>query len=793
MPSFRSPKLDDRTYDDLRRELVRRIPVHSPEWTDHNPGDPGIALLEVFAWLSENLLYRLNRVPDKAQLEFLNLLDVPPKPARPSRAMVRIDLPKGATDPVLIPWGPTADRAVVAAGKIEMQVEDELDVLPIEALPAIKKPHVNDPARPIVGLEEVQQAIQANLDLAKVPSNLAKYVTSLLAPPKNGVLADATPIGLAVDKTLWVALLVPQALAPNVEQALLAASALREKIAGRVLSLGVRLDSELCGPDDFEQCSDPGTIAGPLPVVWQVATGKFTGNEARIDKLRYDRLAVEGDTTVGLTTSGVWRLRLPHDAASFGAWTAADFKDASLLGAGDLPPVLDDDKLAARVITWIRGFRPRPVPSMPVAVAPTAPAAVSPDPIFPCSGAIAAPGDLLVAEELPQPVVRWVDINLVAVEQAVTAASEILGNGTGRPAQALRVTHTPVIDQSLYLEIREPSGWVQWQPMDSFGASGPGDPHYVIDPSAGEIRFGDGIHGRMPRVGEAIRARSYRYGGGVRGNVPAGAISKIKSPPAASRLQVTNLLAAEGGVDGETIEQAKARVPLTLRNHDRAVAAEDFRDIALETPGAGLGRVEVLPRHKPAERVDEVPGVITLIVIPAYDPLHPEEPVPDRETLRRVCVYLEPRRLVTTELYVTPPEYVEVWISVAFAVEPSYGVQTVGRWVELAIRQYLAPLPPYGPGGQGWPFGRDVSARDVEAAVLRVEGVELVYGVTVEGPLGVSQPKANAVHLQRWQLPVVRGLQLTNADPPDAIDRNGDSARADGDVPLPVPVIPEVC
>ena len=76
MASFRSPKLDDRSYDDLRRELVRRIPVHSAEWTDHNASDPGIALLEVFAWLGENLLHRMNRVPDKAQLEFLRLLDV---------------------------------------------------------------------------------------------------------------------------------------------------------------------------------------------------------------------------------------------------------------------------------------------------------------------------------------------------------------------------------------------------------------------------------------------------------------------------------------------------------------------------------------------------------------------------------------------------------------------------------------------------------------------------------------------------------------------------------------------
>ncbi len=77
---------------------------------------------------------------------------------------------------------------------------------------------------------------------------------------------------------------------------------------------------------------------------------------------------------------------------------------------------------------------------------------------------------------------------------------------------------------------------------------------------------------------------------------------------------------------------------------------------------------------------------------------------------------------MTTELYVTPPEYVPVWVSVAFKVDEGYGVQTVTRWVDLAIRQFLAPLPPYGPAGRGWPFGRSVGAPDIEAAVLRVQG-----------------------------------------------------------------------
>jgi hypothetical protein len=62
------PILEGRDWQQLRDELVRRIPVHAPEWTDHSAADPGIALLELFAHLGEGLLRDLNRAPEAAQL-----------------------------------------------------------------------------------------------------------------------------------------------------------------------------------------------------------------------------------------------------------------------------------------------------------------------------------------------------------------------------------------------------------------------------------------------------------------------------------------------------------------------------------------------------------------------------------------------------------------------------------------------------------------------------------------------------------------------------------------------------
>src|SRR4051795_11757422 len=71
------PILDDRTYADLVAEMRALIPSLCPEWTDHNPADPGITLVELFAWLTEMLLYRVNEVTDEHRLPFLRLINGP--------------------------------------------------------------------------------------------------------------------------------------------------------------------------------------------------------------------------------------------------------------------------------------------------------------------------------------------------------------------------------------------------------------------------------------------------------------------------------------------------------------------------------------------------------------------------------------------------------------------------------------------------------------------------------------------------------------------------------------------
>jgi predicted phage baseplate assembly protein len=94
------PNLDDRSWQDIVDECKALIPRYAPEWTDHNTSDLGITLVELFAWLVEGMIYRLNRVPDKNFIEFLNLLGITRDPATPASVFLTYSAAAAATVPV---------------------------------------------------------------------------------------------------------------------------------------------------------------------------------------------------------------------------------------------------------------------------------------------------------------------------------------------------------------------------------------------------------------------------------------------------------------------------------------------------------------------------------------------------------------------------------------------------------------------------------------------------------------------------------------------------------------------
>jgi hypothetical protein len=148
-----SPILDDRSYQQLRDELVRRIPVYAPEWTDHNASDPGITPIELFAFLGENLLYRFNQIPDATKLAFLRLLQIPLCPATAARSLVTLTSTDSSGASVLVPIG-----TQMMAGSLPVDSLTEVSAWPLEVT-AIGKIVAPEPDSP-----DEKEFAQASID-----------------------------------------------------------------------------------------------------------------------------------------------------------------------------------------------------------------------------------------------------------------------------------------------------------------------------------------------------------------------------------------------------------------------------------------------------------------------------------------------------------------------------------------------------------------------------------------------------------------------------------------------------
>lgn len=376
--------------------------------------------------------------------------------------------------------------------------------------------------------------------------------------------------------------------------------------------------------------------------------------------------------------------------------------------------------------------------------------------------------------------VLWVGANCVGAVQSQTPPPELLGTGTGDTDQRFPLTHSPVLPQTVRLQVEEAAGWTDWVEIDNVGRSTAEDRHYVVDHVHGAVAFGAG---RVPQIGERIRVLSYRYGGGAAGNLPPGSVTSI---PAAPAVTVTNPLPAVGGADVVTLGEALDAIPGEVHRRDRAVVADDYHALALEV--AGVARADVLPLFHPDTPTVEAAGITSVVVLPDSDQRNPDAPMPDLGLLRRVAGYLDVRRPVTSELYVIPPEYVRVAVSVGVEVREGYQVDAVRRWVEQILRQYLSAVPPGGPDAGGWPLGREIRAAELEAVAVQVEGVELAVGTrlaTVD-PTVVERAR---VPLAPWQLVELTEVTVVSGEPAEP----GAPLAATPPPLVPVPLPPEVC
>ena len=125
--------LDDRRFQELVSEARTRIALSCPEWTEHNVSDPGITLIELFAWMTDMLIYRLNRVPDKLHVALLELLGVQLHGPTAARTQIRFRLAAPAEQPVEIPASTTevGTLRTAADDSIVFQVSETFVISPL--------------------------------------------------------------------------------------------------------------------------------------------------------------------------------------------------------------------------------------------------------------------------------------------------------------------------------------------------------------------------------------------------------------------------------------------------------------------------------------------------------------------------------------------------------------------------------------------------------------------------------------------------------------------------------------
>ncbi|MEM7338664.1 MAG: putative baseplate assembly protein [Actinomycetota bacterium] len=622
-----APKLDDRSFQDLVDDAKRFIQERCPGWTDHNVSDPGVTLIEAFAWMTDLTLYRLNRVPDRLYVKFLELLGVALFPPKAAEAEVDFVLSTINPDPITVPRGTiVATERTPSESPVTFTTVEDLEI------------------RPVV----IDQVISESGE------SLADHTARLGMDSAVKLFSDVPEVDDAV-------VLVLDRAAPRHT---------------------LRLRAEVVRGAGF------GVNQSSPPLRWEASTADAwipCGNVA--------------DSTGGFNLDGSIEVRLPagHDVMAYHGATRALVRCRVVPAEADRPAYE-----ASPEITNLTG------------------------------GCIAAATDA---------------VNATFVE------GETLGTSAGVAGQEFTLQHAPVVvsDEAFVLHVHRPTLSDEladegpelpreapeqpeietWELRQDFADSGATDRHFTLDRATGVIRFGpvvraeDGstVHyGAVPAKGAVITVPRYRVGGGHRGNVAANAISVLRtSVPYVDR--VRNVEAARGGVDGETVEEAKVRGPLQLRSRNRAVTAEDFEILTREA-APEIRRVRCVP-----DFTGDDPTAVRVLVVPAVGSfdgrLELGDLVPADDTRAAITEYLDRRRLVGTRVNVEAPAYQGLRIKASILVQESHVADEVLAQAGDALYHYFNPVDG-GPDGMGWPFGRAARIGEAYSVLQQVVGVDVV-------------------------------------------------------------------
>jgi predicted phage baseplate assembly protein len=698
------PQLDDRDFQSLVDEARMRIAHTCPAWNEHNVSDPGITLIELFAWMTDMLVYRVNRLPEKAQIALLDLIGVQLAPVKVASTDLRFRLSAPATVPLPIDVGTEVASGHPSAGGPVVFTTVEPIVVPPLRLAAmllirggmVSEVSVRDGvAQPVStqqsGLSSPQRPDDAlYFGFHDSPSRLVVEVAVESEPGRGtGIAPDAPPWSweLAGGDGAWQAATVlsdgtggfnygtgvVELQLPRAEGAV--------TVAGRQLHW---LRCRLLGGSDVD--GRGYTRAPSLKRVSVAAVGALVHAE------NASRVAATGTLVRGERTSGT---------AGTGALAASPLA-ASALGSGAAATAAPTHEQGAsatvgEILGYSDGspgqtFRLRRQPAL----------------------SIGRNDGLDVLEPVSGSWVPW------------SLQSSFADSG----AQDRHYCFDAVAGEvSLGPAIRETDSWVQ--------------------------------RGAIPPEGAALRMR-YRWGGGAKGNVDAGTLIVLRHS-IVGIASVTNPDPAKDGVDAESLTDALRRAPIELRARSRAVTATDHEVLARQASRLVARARCVVPLPGQPAQVRILP-----VVSRATERIEPAELLPSEELLETVAGHLDEYRLLGAHVEVMPAALRGVTVVTEVQTDPGAEPAEIEHLIEAALYRYINPYVggSLAGEGEGWEYGRALTVGEVEVVVRGVPGVREVTilrlyatdlasgrpdGQPVRGQLeiGVDELLASGEHLAR--------------------------------------------
>ena len=290
----------------------------------------------------------------------------------------------------------------------------------------------------------------------------------------------------------------------------------------------------------------------------------------------------------------------------------------------------------------------------------------------------------------------------------------------GLPYQTFSLKQFPIATTTFQIQVKEKIDndyyWRDWIRVNDLDASGSQNTHYILDPQKGEICFGDGVNGKIPPSDneDNIRIISCQLVRGELGNVEAKAIDEIYDPVTGlldkEFITVNNYRAARGGTSHESLATAKRRMRRELKIVDRTITEQDFERLAINTPGLRIARAKAILPSK-----DKLSSSIEVVVVPYSETAIPTQP--SEGFLKAVGRHLNKHRLITTQIKVIEPYFVEVSVKAVVRIYPEYNPeQTRQKIKDFLTQQFINPFTG-GDEGKGWSFGRTVYRSEVYQAI----------------------------------------------------------------------------